>query len=944
MVNTDNSEYLTRKTRIDILLKEQGWLVSNKNQILEEVDTKQSNFSEKDYRFKDQTLGTPGEHRYLDYLLLDKNGEPIAVIEAKKSSKDPIVGKKQAEEYLKDIKRTYKKDVFIYLANGNEIWFWNYDHAGVRQVAAFHTLADLDKYRFQNAQKSQFHTVSINKEIINRPYQIEAIKRIQEGMDLGKRKFLIVMATGTGKTRVSMSIIDTLLKTNRVKNVLFLADRRALRDQAFNKGYKIFFPHESKAKIISGEIDKTARLFVSTIQTLDEIYEQKDENGQNVVSPGFFDLIISDEAHRSIYNKWKTVFTYFDCYQIGLTATPAEDIERDTFRFFDCDEKVPTFNYGFNEAVNEKHLVNFKRHEARTTLQLKGIRREDLSKGEQDRLSLEEGLETQELNWDGTKLEKKVATKETSEAIAKEFMEYCLKDDAGLPCKTIIFAVTHQHARRLWEAFERLFPQYKGKLVQIIDYQTERADVILDEFSKEKWPRIAISVDMLDTGVDIPEVANLVFAKPVFSKIKFWQMIGRGSRNNEACKHLEWLPDGKKEYFLIFDFWNNFEYFKMHPEGKSAESSDSIATRIFRVRLDIYKLLLGSSKKTELEAVKKKMLEDIRSLPIESVSVRPHKDTIDKALDEEFWTKISVDPYDYLRKKILPLIRFKTGINLEKASFELKLEKLRLALLEKDAEKVEGLGISIAETLDRLPRTLKKVKSKESQLRRALSEAFWKAPSNQDVDLLEESFLDLMEYLRSEPQKTIIVDLADTVQERKWIEYGPAGEGDYVDKYRAKVEKKVKDMVGKHPTLTKIKNDESITEKDILDLEKSLNSPELYINEESLRKVYEKNNGSLVQFVKMIIGLYQFPDPKTRIEEAFKAYMIERNYLSGDQVNFLRTLQTVFLDKKQITLKDFYEAPFTNLGNNIPTPLFNKSELQDMIIFCNRLKSEVFPS
>ena len=945
-MDTDHSEYLTRKVRIDILLKEQGWVVGDRSRVIEEVDSKQSDFSAKDYKVRDETFQQPGEHRYIDYLILDRNGEPLAVIEAKKSGRDPIAGQKQAEDYLKDIKGKYKRDVFIYLSNGYEIWFWNYGHSGLRQVRSFHSREDLEKFRFQNSEKRKFHEAPIKREIINRPYQIEAVKRVQEGMDKEKRKFLIVMATGTGKTRVSMAIIDTLLQTNRIKNVLFLADRRALRDQAYgSKGFKAFFPNEAKSKILSGTIDKSARLFVSTIQTLAEIYQEKDENGQNKISPGFFDLIVSDEAHRSIYNKWKGVFTYFDCYQVGLTATPAEEIERDTFRFFECEDNAPTFNYSFDEAVKDGWLVDFRVQKARTHFQIKGITQTDIPTELKEKLIAEEGLDEGELNWDGSELEKKVATKGTSEAIAKEFMENCLTDESGtLPAKSIIFAISHKHAKRIWEAFERLYPQYKGKLVQIIDYQMERSDELLKQFTDEKWPRIAISVDMLDTGVDVPEVCNLVFAKPVFSKIKFWQMVGRGSRNDETCKHKDWIPDGKKDYFLIFDFWTNFEYFKMNPEGKKTQNSEAITTRIFRARLDQYKLL-SKTKNTELlEKVKKRIIDNVKSLPVDSASLRDHSQTLEKVLDNNFWENVGLDQYEYLRKKVSPLMRFMPDVNLDKASFEMKVEKLRLAILEKDEKALERGKEGIGEKLNCLPTTIRQVKAKEKELKRVLAPSFWKNPTMEDTDMLETEFMDLMQFARSEAFEPIVLDIDDVVEERDWIEYGPEGEGDYVKNYRGKVEKKIKELAEKHPTIQKIKKDKIITENDLKELEKTLNGPDLYITEEALRKLYAKNRGSLVQFVKIVIGLYQFPDSKKRIEEAFKAYAVEKNYLNADQVNFLRTLQTVFTSKEHIEMTDFYEPPFTNLGTNVPSPLFNKTELQDMLQFCEKIELEVFHS
>lgn len=944
-MDSSKSEYLTRKTKIDVLLKDQGWVVGDRTKVIEEVDTKQSDFASKNYKVREETLKQPGEHKYADYLILDSNGYPLAIIEAKKTSRDPIAGQKQAENYLKDIKKKYKKDVFIYLSNGYEVWFWNYGHSGLRQVRAFHDRGDLEKYRdYHNAEKRKFHDAPIKKEIVDRPYQVEAVKRVQEGMDKGKRKFLIVMATGTGKTRVAMALIDTLLRSNRVKNVLFLTDRTALRNQAYgSKGFKGFFPNESRCKIYSGNIDKSARLFVSTIQTMIEIYQEKDENGKNRISPGFFDLIISDESHRSIYNKWKGVFTYFDAYQIGLTATPSEHIDRDTLRFFDSEDGTPTFNYDFEQAVDDEFLVPFKVYKGRTHFQIEGINQDDIPEEMKTRLFAEEGLDEGELNWDGSQLEKKVATKGTSEALAKEVMENALTDKSGtLPAKTIIFAISHKHAKRLWEAFEKLYPQYKGKLIQIIDYQMERTTDLIDDFTNEKWPRIAISVDMLDTGVDIPEVCNLVFAKPVFSKIKFWQMIGRGSRSDKTCKNKGWLPDGKKEHFLIFDFWNNFEYFKMKPEGKETTLSEAITSRIFRIKLEQLKVLEKLKKPKLIEKVRGELVSDVECLPLNSPGLSEHKQNIEKVLDPSFWKSVGLEPYEYLRKKITPLMRFKPDVNLDEASFQLKIEKLILAILEKDKKTIEKLKERIGETLERLPTSIRQVKEKRDLLRKAVAPSFWKSPDLKDAEMFAKEFIPLIKYARSEPAQTIVLDLDDVVEDRGWIEFGPNGEGDYIKNYKEKVEKRIKELAEKHPTIRKIKKDQLITEKDLLELEKALNSPELYINEEALQKIYRKKRGSLVQFIKHIIGLYKFPDPKKRIEEAFKAYAVEKNYLSSDQVNFIRTLQTVFASKQHIGMRDFYEPPFINLGSNVPVPLFNKTELSDMLYFCDNLETELF--
>src|SRR2546429_9807712 len=321
----DATEWQTRKGKIDVLLKEAGWDPKDRPKVVQEVDTKQSDFKSGNYKTVTETLKNPEEKAYADYLLLDDYGLPLAVIEAKRTDKSYLSGQKQAEDYADDIKKQTGKDLFIFLSNGFEIWFRNRPNENPRMVKGFHSREALGRILFQNRSKKDFVDVPIRKEIVDRPYQIEAVKRVLDGVDRGKRKFLIVQATGTGKTRVAMALIDVLLRANRGQKILFLADRKALRDQAYSDGFKVFFPNESKSKVFSAKLEKNARLFVSTIQTFVDCYQE--------FSVGDFDVIISDECHRSIYNKWKDVFTYFDAVEVGLTATPADIIDRDTFRF-----------------------------------------------------------------------------------------------------------------------------------------------------------------------------------------------------------------------------------------------------------------------------------------------------------------------------------------------------------------------------------------------------------------------------------------------------------------------------------------------------------------------------------------------------------------------------------------------------------------------------------
>ena len=472
-----DSEFLTRLQRIDVALEESGWKVKSKAMVIEELDTKQSNFKKRIYKVYKDTYENELPSKYADYLLLDTNGDPLAVIEAKKTSKDPIAGQKQAEQYVNDIKSQTGKDIFIFLSNGYEIWFWNKPFENPRLVKGFHSRDDLERIRFQTHTKKSFSDVLTRKDIIDRPYQIECVKRVLEGINRGKRRFLIVQATGTGKTRVAMALIDVLLRSSRAQKVLFLADRKALRDQAYDEGFKVWFPNEAKSKVFGGTLEKEARLYASTIQTFMECYQE--------LSPGAFDVIISDEAHRSIYNKWKDVFTYFDTIQIGLTATPSDLIDRDTFRFFQCDGQSPTSLYTYEQAVKEKWLADFRVFGAQTHFQIEGVRPSDIPDAVKKKL-LEEGMEEEEMVWEGTEIEKKVAVIGTNEAIIKEFMDNCLMDETGtLPAKTIIFAVSKRHAKRIWEAFEKLYPEYKGRLTRIITSEDSRAQYLLKDFKTE---------------------------------------------------------------------------------------------------------------------------------------------------------------------------------------------------------------------------------------------------------------------------------------------------------------------------------------------------------------------------------------------------------------------------------------------------------------------------
>lgn len=940
----DLNEHQTRLQKIDVLLREQGWDVRNRSQVIIEVDTKQSDFRRQNYKQVHDTFRNDAESKYVDYLLLDSIGAPIAIIEAKRTTKDPILGQKQAEEYADDIKAQTGKDVFIFLSNGYEIWFWDRERYPRRPVKGFYTQKNLERLAFQIESSKVSHDIAVNPSIIDRSKNVEGVRRVIEHIHKGHRKGLVVMATGTGKTRVAMAIIDQLMREKRVQKVLFLADRQALRKQAYEKGFMKFFQDEPKQTILSGNLDSAKSLYVSTIQTFQEIYTQKDSNGKYRISPGEFDLIFSDEAHRSIYAKWKDIFTYLDAIQIGLTATPADLVDRDTFRFFECDDNAPTALYSYEEAVEDGVLCDFRKNisGARTYFQIEGVKPADLTDDEREEL-LEKGIDPDTINFEGTELEKKVAVKGTSEAIVREFMENCITDESGnLPAKTIFFAITKAHASRLEEAFNRLYPEHKGQLAKRIVSDDPRAQHLIDDFTNKPYPRVAISVDMMDTGIDVPEICNLVFAKPVFSKIKFWQMLGRGTRADGACEHRDWLPDGKKEYFKVFDFWNNFEYWNMNPEGVKNETSEAITNRIFLVRLKQLKELMSRGDSDHAEKVKAKLLEDIAALPKDSVSVREHLQDVEKALSPKLWDNIGVNPLEFLQKKIMPLMKYKSDVNLNESTFVLKCEKLAHAVLMNDTLEIDRQKESIAEMVDRLPRTLDKVKEKEEFVDKVLSSSFWDDVGFDDSKMIIDELSSLMPNLMKEPREVIVINMGDTIQERKQWVLG-ANEPEYVVQYRKKVEDWIKELAETHPVVRKIKNDEVLTESDLQALVNTLYNSQFELSESKIHEVYHSQNTTLIDFIRHVLGLYHYPAPEEKIKDAFDTYIIENNkHYNADQLNFIRTLQTMFLRKKHIEFSNLWNAPFTNFGTNAPMPMFSKEDLNAFIRICNGVEKDLF--
>lgn len=931
----DISEAKTRQDIIDLRLLKAGWDVNNPSQVTSELDI---------------WIGLPEgieepehEHQgfqYADYVLLGADGYPLAVVEAKKTSKDARIGQEQARQYAVNIQKNSGKDMpFVFYTNGNDIYFWDTEKTPPRKVYGFPTRKDLERMLFLRKNEKPISQELINRDISGRPYQIEAIRSVFESIDKGKRKALLVMATGTGKTRTCVSMIDVLMRTNRVQRVLFLVDRIALRNQALD-AFKEYLPNAPVwPKIGETEIVTDRRVYAATYPTMLNIIEDKD----CPLSPHFFDMIVADESHRSIYNVYKNIFDYFDAIQLGLTATPKDAVEHNTFSLFSCDDGMPTYAYSYEEAINNKppYLCDFEVMKVRTKFQKEGIRKNNISIAEQQKL-LADGKEPEEINYEGTDLEKKVTNRGTNALIVQEFMEESIKDESGtLPGKTIFFAMTMKHARRLQEVFDDLYPEHKGNLAKVIvsdDPRVYGKGGLLDQFTNNDFPRIAISVDMLDTGIDVRELVNLVFAKPVFSYTKFWQMIGRGTRLLEPKKLKPWCK--QKDKFLILDCWENFEYFQMNPTGKVDRPTKPTPVRLFETRLEKLNVAQSLANNELAESTIQKLRSDIGKLPQNNVVILDAKNSLD-TLNDQFWTKLNEEKMAFLQKDIAPLMRTRTGEDYKAMSFEIKVIQLSIAKLsdkEGQEKKVTTLKEVLIEMVSDLPLSVNVVAREKELIEAIVNGGYLDIATEKDLDTVIEKIAPLMKYREEgiKPNQDSL-DLRDVTSEKEYIKFGAANERITIQKYREKVEALVKKLEEENETLRKIKQGESITSEEVEELAETLAEYEPYPTEENLQKAYDARQVHFLDLIKYIMGiggLVTFPE---KVSEAFAEFIADHNTMSAKQIQFLHTLQTFIIENGSLSKADLVREPFTKIHENGFLGLFDKHMQQEILQFTDHI-------
>lgn len=888
----DISEYETRKKYIDLELKLAGW--DFETNITEEL----------------KLSGMPNVHQegYADYVLFGKNGLPLAVVEAKKTSVDPRVGQNQAKLYADCIEKEYHQRPVIYYTNGFEIYMWDDMNYAPRKVAGFYTQDELQLLVNRRNSRQSLEHIYVQDKITNREYQLEAIKSVCETFEEGHRKALIVMATGTGKTRTAISIVDVLSDKEWVKNVLFLADRTVLVKQAKNNFTKLL-PNMSTCNLLSTtDNPEDSRIVFSTYQTMmNAIDNTKNKSGNKLFTPGHFDLIIVDEAHRSIYKKYQAIFEYFDGLVVGLTATPRNDVDRNTYRFFEIENDVPTFAYEYEKAVKEGYLVDYHTIKTSTDFMDRGIKYSELSDEEKEKYenTFAEDEDNIPEEIDASAMNSWLFNRDTIKKLLELLMDKGLKvkggDELG---KTIIFARNHRHAQKIVDTFNELYPEYKGEFAKLVDNQVKYNETIIDEFStKEKWPQIAVSVDMLDTGVDVPEILNLVFFKPVKSKIKFWQMIGRGTR---LCKDLFGVGLDKKEFY-IFDYCKNFEFFSENPKGIETNSGISLTERIYGYKLDLIVELQNMKYQNDekyceyRKTLIKEFIEEIKNLNKDSFMVKNKIHYIELYSKEKTWVYISTIDLMDIKENLIPLF---TSIddNEDAKRFDNLMYQLQVKRIRQDkTNRCENLIIDTVGELEKLG-TVPQIREKQDLILKVAETDYIKEADFWAIEEVRTELRNLIQFIDPYNRPPVYIDIEDTLND---IDEGYVyvSTGNNFTNYRRKVEKFLTGNL-ENVIVWKIRHNIRLTEQDKENLEKIL------FEELGNNKEYAQNFGdtNIIKAVRNIVGL-----DKNVVSDIFYKY-INDNRLNMKQIQFVKLLIDYVIKNGTIDMQKLTEQPFKNVG------------------------------
>lgn len=881
------TEHETRKQYIDAMLRDAGWRLGA--DWLEEVEL--------------QGMPNHAQVGFADYVLYGDNGKPLAVIEAKRTSVDPAKGRQQAKLYADLLEKQHGRRPVVFLTNGFETYLQDNQYPE-RQVAALYSKRDLEKLFNLRRMRQPLTDIQVDKNIAGRYYQEGAIKAVCHAFDTkNRRKALLVMATGSGKTRTAVALCKVLLERGWVKNILFLADRTSLVTQA-KRSFVNLLPDLSVTNLCEEKDNTAAHCVFSTYQTmLGCIDTVTDEQGK-LFTCGHFDLLICDEAHRSIYNKYRDIFRYFDAPLVGLTATPKDEIDKNTYAIFDLEKGMPTYGYELAQAVKDGYLVDFLSVETKLKFLEEGITYDQLS--EEDKAAYEDTFtdENGELpeKIESSALNEWVFNEDTIREVLHILMEYGLKIDYGEKLgKTIIFAKNHRHAEMILEVFQREYPHLGDGFAQVIDNYMTYAQSAIDNFSDPgKLPQIAISVDMLDTGIDVPEVLNLVFFKKVMSKAKFWQMIGRGTR---LCPGL--LNGADKNQFYIFDFCGNFAFFRMS-QGKPVHAQLSLQGALFRLKGEIvYKLQDMAYQTEELvpfrQALVKELLGKVQELNRDNFAVKQHLRAVERFSKEETYQGLVYGDIREMEEELCPLI-LPDADDPKALRFDALLYGIELAyMVGKTSTKARRDLVRQAEAVASVG-NIPEIQEQKELLDRILHTDYLERAGLNEFEHIRKSLRDLMKYVLPSGH-SYSTNFDDQILETEWHE--SQLETDDLKNYRAKAEFYVREHQDS-PAIAKLKSNLPLTQQDVVELESILWS------QVGTQEDYEAEYGEkpLGEFVREVVGM----DMKAA-KEAFSVYLNDVN-LDDRQIYFVNQIVEYIVQNGLMKdLSVLQKPPFTDLGS-----------------------------
>jgi type I restriction enzyme, R subunit len=917
----DYSEAETRDYFIDLLLKEAGWPLDQ----------------DRDREYEVRGMPNQKDTGYVDYVLWGDDGKPLGLVEAKRTRRDPRVGQRQAELYADCLEKEFGRRPVIFYSNGYDHWLWDDVNYPPRAVQGFYKKAELELMIQRRDSRKSLATAPINENIVERYYQTRAIRRIGEAFEKDKeRKALVVMATGAGKTRTVIALVDLLMRCNWVKRVLFLADRVALVNQAVG-AFKRHLPDAAPVNLVT-EKDAEGRVFVSTYPTMMGLIDDT-RDGQRRFGVGHFDLVVIDEAHRSVFQKYRAIFDYFDALLVGLTATPKDEVDRNTYSLFDLESGVPTDAYSLEEAVKDGFLVPAKSVAVPVRFQRDGINYDDLTEDEKD--------EWDELDWsdDGnvpTRVEppavnKWLFNKDTVDKVLEHLMTRGLTVAGGDRIgKTIIFAKNQAHADFIAERFNANYPHFRGAFARVITFNTEYAQSLIDAFAiKNKPPHIAISVDMLDTGIDVPEVVNLVFFKLVRSKTKFWQMVGRGTR---LCENL-FGPGKHKQFFYLFDYCDNLAFSRANPDPADPSAAEPLGKRLFKARLELVGVLDDQNKQAAGDAAvvglrqetAERLRAEVAAMNLDNFVVRPKRRLVETYGKPEAWVEVSNDARRELAREVAGLPSELETEPEEAKRFDLLMLRLQLARLlgEHSFERLRDQVKEIAGLLEEKA-AIPMVQEQLPLIHDLQTDEWWQDVTAPMLETVRKRLRSLIQFIEKAHRQPVYSDFEDELGDEEEVTLPGFGGPDGFQRFREKARAFLL-AHQTHPAVSKLRTNAPLTPADVADLERLLASGGVGSPEDIERAKAEASGMGL--FVRSLVGL-----DREAAKQALAGFLAGKT-LGASQIEFINLVIDHLTEHGLMDAADLYGSPFTDVAPRGPDGLFTPQQVHDLVEALRRVQA-----